>query len=461
MSSITSLCVNALAKGIRSRQLKCVQIAQDYIANIESQKNLNAIIYFNKSQVLDEAHKLDKEADYGLFRGPLHGVPLVIKDNIHLKGIPNTAGSPALKNFVPQKDAPTAEKLRKAGALFIAKANMHELAFGVSTKNEAFGWARIPSNPDYSAGGSSGGTGSAIAASMAPAGLGSDTGGSVRIPSSVNGISGLRPTLGRYNDEFSVTPICHIRDTVGPMGRTVEDLIALDQVITSQPFDEKRLTSLKGVRLGVAPNYFSYDLHPDVAELFEDAKKTLSGLGAQLVEVDCESISKLNKECGFVMLYYGAKIDVPEYLRQNNINLTLEQLTGQIASPDVKKIYTEDILNCKISEADYKRAVNTTRVQLIQAYSSIFLKNNLNALVFPTLKCLPLCLREGKVDQFDVLEKTIANTDPGSNAGIPGLSIPMGRARTEKLPVGLEFDGLADDDQLLLAIGKLAQAHIH
>ena len=389
-------------------------------------------------------------------------MPLVIKDNIHLKGLPNTAGSPALKNFVPKQDAPTAEKLRKAGALFIAKANMHELAFGISTKNEAFGWARIPSNPDYSAGGSSGGTGSAIAASMAPAGLGSDTGGSVRIPSSVNGISGLRPTLGRYNDGHSVTPICTIRDTVGPMGRSVEDLIALDQVITGQQFDEKsHLTNLKGVRLGVAPNYFSHDLHPDVAELFESAKKTLSSLGAQLVEVDGESISKFNKECGFVMLYYGAKIDVPEYLRQNNINLTLQQLVDKIASPDVKKIYTEDILNCKITEAEYKRAVNVSRVQLIQAYSNVFLKNNLKALVFPTLKCLPICLREGKVDQFDILEKTIANTDPGSNAGIPGLSIPMGRARTEKLPVGLEFDGLANDDQLLLAIGKLAQAHIH
>jgi Asp-tRNA(Asn)/Glu-tRNA(Gln) amidotransferase A subunit family amidase len=143
--------------------------------------------------------------------------------------MPNTAGTVALKEFIPDRDATSVSRLRNAGGLIISKTNLHEFAFGVTSDNKGFGRVGNAHDSNYSAGGSSGGTGAAVGAHIAPTGLGSDTGGSVRIPASVNDIVGLRPTLGRYPND-AVTPVCHSRDTIGPMAHTVEDLIILDEI---------------------------------------------------------------------------------------------------------------------------------------------------------------------------------------------------------------------------------------
>ena len=246
---LTELSASEAAARIRAGTLKSEDLVRALIDVIERKRDLNAFITFDRDRAIASAHKADTLAARKSFAGPLHGVPIVVKDNIHVAGLPNSAGTPALRDFVPTRNAPVAEKLIRAGAIVLGKTNMHELAFGVTSNNAAFGPARNAYDPSRIAGGSSGGTANAIAARMAAAGLGSDTGGSVRIPAALNGIAGLRPTLGRYSQE-GITPIAHTRDTAGPMAREVVDLVLLDTIITGAR-DRVAALPLKGLRLGV------------------------------------------------------------------------------------------------------------------------------------------------------------------------------------------------------------------
>src|SRR5919197_358514 len=257
-SDLTELGVADAAALIRAKQITSVELTQAYLARAEANRDLNAFITLDRAAALEAARRADAEVAAGTAKGVLHGVPLVVKDNVHVAGLPNTAGTPALREFVPKEHAPTAKRLLDAGAVILGKTNMHELAFGISGYNEAFYTAqpigtRNPYDRTRIAGGSSSGTGAAIGARLAPGGLGSDTGGSVRIPAAVTGGAGLRPTVGRYSGE-GITPISHTRDTAGPMAQTVEDVALLDAVITGQSVPAA--ASLAGVRLGVYRGYY-------------------------------------------------------------------------------------------------------------------------------------------------------------------------------------------------------------
>lgn len=232
MNKIEILSLASLAQKIRGGELKCVQVANRFVENIEKHANLNAYITFDKNSVLAEARQFDKRIESGEpIRGRLFGVPLVIKDNIHVKNLPNTVGCVALKRFVPLEDADVVKTLRNEGCLFLGKSNLDEFFIDLVGDNRHFGPIRNPYDSSFSAGGSSGGTACAIASNQAPAGLGSDTGGSIRIPSSVNGVFGLRPTVGRYSNR-GMTPMSPTFDTIGPMTKSVEDLDFLDEIIT-------------------------------------------------------------------------------------------------------------------------------------------------------------------------------------------------------------------------------------
>jgi indoleacetamide hydrolase len=451
---IDSLSLRTIVSKIRTRELKCVQVAEAFIENIEKKSNHNAVIYFNKNDVINEAKKLDKEADAGKFRGRLHGGPIAVKDNIHMKGVPNTAGCPGLKNFIPNKDAPVIEALRKQGPLFIAKTNMHELAFGVTSNNAFYGPCRNAQAFDYSAGGSSGGTGGAIGCKMAPVGLGTDTGGSVRIPSSVNGLFGLRPTIGRYSN-VGVTPLSVTRDTIGPMSYHIDDLIILDEIITGQEYKENSLPkSLKGLRFGISKDFYE-DSHPDVEMAFKNAKKYLKSEGVELVDVDTSQIRKINSEFGLRLVLYETRINLIDYLRDHKVGLSLQELAKTIASPDVKKIFYESVFEegaSSVKEAEYNLMMKKKRPALISAYKDVFNNNKISALLFPTLRCLPVRISE--INEPHTLESFITNTDINSNAGIPGLTIPFSRNKSG-LPIGIEIDGPWNSDHFLLKVGSL------
>ena len=454
---LTELSAVEAAARIRAGTLKSEDLVRALIDVIERKRDLNAFITFDRDRALASARKADALAARKSFAGVLHGVPIVVKDNIHVAGVPSSAGTPALKAFVPTRNAPVAEKLIRAGAIVLGKTNMHELAFGITSNNAAFGPARNAYDPSRIAGGSSGGTGNAIAARMAAAGLGSDTGGSVRIPAALNGISGLRPSLGRYSQE-GITPIAHTRDTAGPMAREVADLVLLDTIITGAR-DKVAPASLRGLRVGVPRAVFWKNLDPETERLATAALDRLRGAGAEVVEVDMPGLAELNGKVSFPVALYEANVDLTRYLKRYRIPLDIKGLAERIASPDVKGLFASAIVpgaKDAIPEKVYRDAL-ATRPALQRLYAETFKTHGIAALVFPTT---PLPAAPVGDDQTTKLNGAdvptfftfIQNTDPGSNAGIPGLTVPIGRTAAG-LPVGLELDGPAGSDRRLLGIG--------
>ena len=459
---LTELSAVEAAARIRAGTLKSEDLVRALIDVIERKRDLNAFITFDRDRALASARKADALAARKSFAGVLHGVPIVVKDNIHVAGVPSSAGTPALKAFVPTRNAPVAEKLIRAGAIVLGKTNMHELAFGITSNNAAFGPARNAYDPSRIAGGSSGGTGNAIAARMAAAGLGSDTGGSVRIPAALNGISGLRPTLGRYSQE-GITPIAHTRDTAGPMAREVADLVLLDTIITGAR-DKVAPASLSGLRVGVPRAVFWKNLDPETERLATAALDRLRGAGAEVVEVDMPGLAELNGKVSFPVALYEANVDLTRYLKRYRIPLDIKGLAERIASPDVKGLFASAIVpgaKDAIPEKVYRDAL-ATRPALQRLYAETFKTHGIAALVFPTtpLPAAPVGDDQTtKLNGADVptFSTFIQNTDPGSNAGIPGLTVPIGRTAAG-LPVGLELDGPAGSDRRLLGIGLALEA---
>jgi len=455
--NLTELSATEAAKRIRAGKLKSEDLVNALADQIENKKDLGAFISYNREAAIKAARAADADAAKGKFKGPLHGVPIVIKDNIHVVGFPNTAGTLALKDFRPKAHAPIVAKLIGAGAIVLGKNNMHELAFGITNNNGAFGAAHNPYDPKRIPGGSSGGTGVAIAARMAAAGLGSDTGGSVRIPSAVNGITGLRPTLKRYSQE-GITPIAHTRDTAGPMARTVEDLVLLDNVITGAK-DKLTAANLKGLRIGVHKAYYFDGVDTETEKLTLAAIDKLKAAGVEIVEVDMPGLKDLDDKVSFPVALFEANADLAKYLKKFGIPLDVAGVAGQIKSPDVKGVFDGMVVpgaQKAIPPEVYKVAL-TTRPKLQKLFTETFAKNRIAAIAFPMtpLPAVPIGDDEKtKLNGQDVptFPTFIRNADPGSNAGIPGITIPIARTQAG-LPIGLGLDGPAGSDRKLLSIG--------
>jgi mandelamide amidase len=459
---ISTLGVADAARLVREKKVTSTQLTEAALDRAQANAALNAFITIDRQAALVAARQADAELAAGKVRGALHGVPLVVKDNVHVKGLPNTAGTPALRGFVPQENAPTVQRLVDAGAVILGKTNMHELAFGISGYNQATFAAqpigvRNPYDHTRFAGGSSSGTAAAIAAGIVPGGLGTDTGGSSRVPAAVTGGAGLRPTIGRY-DNSAITPISHTRDTVGPMARTVADVALLDSVIAGGKVPER--AALKGVKLGVYRAYFYNNLDADTLAVSDAVLQKLRKAGATIVEVDMPELAKLNGAVSFPVALYEAYDDMAAYLAKYRTGQTVESLASMIVSDDVKGTYAGLVLPRKLPGPDglidaapvYQAAMQQGRPALIGYYADTFRKYGIDALIFPTTPhvAIPQGPDASKLENFLLF---IQNTDPGSNAGIPGLSIPAGLGPTTKLPVGMEIDGPRGSDERLLAIG--------
>ena len=456
---LTRLTVAEAARLIREGEVSSERLTRVLLKKIEANRDLAAFITVDAKKALEAARRADAERRRCDPRelGPLHGVPLVVKDNIHVAGLPNTAGTPGLRKFVPDDNAPVTQALLDAGAIILGKANMHELAFGITSNNAAFGAVRTPYDKTRFAGGSSGGTGSAVAARLAPGGLGTDTGGSVRIPAALNGIAGFRPTIHRYS-QVGVTPISSTRDTLGPMARTVSDLILLDSVITRDwrkvsPVDRHR------IRLGMVPEMFQ-NIDVETLELTERALDRLRRAGVEIVTVQMPGLTDLNNQAAFPIALFEANRDISAYLLSYGTGLTLTELAAQIASPDVKGVFDTFVVPGApqaIPESVYNHAVGVIRPQMQQLYADTFKNNRLDALIFPTtpLPASPVVGSDETVELNGVRVPTfqtyIRNTDANAVAGVPGVTLPM--ALTKKgLPVGIEIDGPVNSDRRLLGI---------
>jgi mandelamide amidase len=415
---------------------------------------LNAFIHLDPAAAKAAAAASDKRRRSGK-AGALEGLPLVLKDNIDTAAMPTTGGTPALKKHRPSKDAPVAAKLIAAGAVVLGKTNLHELAYGITNNNGAFGPARNPYDRTRIPGASSGGTGVAVAARMAPAGLGSDTGGSVRIPAALCGIAGLRPTLLRWPQE-GIVPISHTRDTAGPMARSVADLALIDGVVTGAPLSEKP-ASLKGLRIGVPRGLFWDNLHPDTAKIAADTLATLKQAGVELVEADIPDVGALDQAAGFPIALYETVVDLDKYLAGHKTGLDFKTLVAEVASPDVKGILSSLLGEMAVPEPAYREALTVHRPKLQRAYADYFKRERVEAVIFPTTPLPAAKIGEDETTmlngaQVPTFPTFIRNTSPGSVAGIPGLSLAAGLTPAG-LPVGMELDGPEGSDRRLLAIG--------
>jgi Asp-tRNA(Asn)/Glu-tRNA(Gln) amidotransferase A subunit family amidase len=410
-------------------ELSAERYAAALLARCESQRPLNAFITLEPGRVLEAARACDRERRAGAKLGPLFGLPIPVKDSVNTKDYPTTGGTPALRHFRPAADAPVVAALRAAGAVVLGKTNLHELSYGWTSNNLAFGAVRNPYDLKRIPGGSSGGTAAAIAARLAPLGVAEDTEGSIRVPAAYCGIAGFRPSTGRYSTRGCV-PITPLFDQVGPLARTVTDLSLFDSVIAND-WSALEPTTLRGLRLGVVRDYWFTDLDPEVERITAEPVQN-----------------------------HDVRFALAEYLKEYGAKLSLDELIAR-ASPDIREIFRSDVLPGGanvVSEAAYEAARNQHLPVLRRLYQEYFARTQVSAVVFPTTLVPPPLIGEettvtttgGRSLPFEVA--VARNIAPGSTAGLPCLVLPAGLT-SRGLPVGLEFDAPHATDRRLLALG--------
>jgi indoleacetamide hydrolase len=394
--------------------------------------------------------------------GPLAGVPLAVKDNLDTHDLPTTGGTPALRESRPGRDQQAVERLRAAGAAVIGKTNLHELALGITSNNAAYGPVRNPYDPSRSAGGSSGGSAVAVATGVVPIALGTDTGGSVRVPAAHCGLVGWRPTVGRWGTGRTV-PISSTRDTAGLLATSVADVAVVDELVAGRsavPREDRPL------RLGVPRIGFYYDLHPEVAATVSRGLDRLADAGIELVEICVADAHELDAECGFPIVFFEVARELPAYLATlpgPERRLTLADVMAQVASPDVRGAL-ELAAGGSVTEEVYRQNL-AVRERLRTAYAEALRPaggERLDALVYPTTPLPAPPVGDDETTelggrQVPVFLTTIRNTGPGSTAGMPSISLPAGATATG-LPIGVSLESLPGEDGALLAAAGRVEA---
>lgn len=448
----TQLGVHDIRAQLRAGTLTSVALVQALTERAQTYKSLHGYAAFDPDTLLKQAEEADVRIAAGV-ELPLLGVPIALKDNIDSVDYPSSAGTASLIGAVPAADADIVTRLRAAGAIIAGKANMHELAFGVTTDNYAIGEARNPWDTCRIPGGSSGGCGVVVAAGMAPAAIGTDTGGSVRIPSALCGLVGFRPSTGRVPSQ-GIAPISATKDTAGPTARNVADCALLDAVLTGCSPTLKPIP-LHAVRLGIPEDHFWSDLDPGVRLVAEVATEKIRAAGAQLVSVPLPGLSELNAAIGFPIALYEFVRDMRDYLAYAKRGISFGELVAGVQSPDVKDIMASLLRAGAVPQSEYIQAL-MHRKHLQEIYAHAFVNSGVQALLFPTTPIVATKTGEktdvmlnGKLQPL--FPTFIRNTDPGSNAGLPGLTLPIGLS--QGLPVGLGLDGPHGSDRLLLALG--------
>jgi aspartyl-tRNA(Asn)/glutamyl-tRNA(Gln) amidotransferase subunit A len=423
-----------LAGLIAQRTISSTEITQAYLERIDLlDDTLRAFITVDAEGALRAARAADDSNATGL----LHGVPVAIKDNIATAGVRTTGGSRVLSDWVPTADAPVVAYLKRAGAVILGKTNLHEFAYGGTCTNVEFGAVRNPWNTAHVPGGSSGGSGVAVAAGLCAAALGTDTAGSIRLPAAQCGVVGLKPTYGQSSIE-GVLPLAWSLDHVGPLTRTVADAALMYAAQTGTQPPRTLRGGVAGLRLGVPRDFFLDGLQPDVQAAVEGALEVLRGLGAELVEVVWPDVHLSNSITSSIILaeasaYHRAwfRAQPQAYSEETRQNL----LRGE-----------------RLPAADYvqaQRARSVVQRQVADVMSGV------DALVTPTLQITAPRIGQttvevgGKVE--DVNPVFIRLTDPFNVTGQPAISVPCGFG-DDGLPIGLQVAGPPSGEEIVLRI---------
>jgi aspartyl-tRNA(Asn)/glutamyl-tRNA(Gln) amidotransferase subunit A len=454
--------IEEVSRLYRKRKLSPVELTKLMLARIDQlNPKLNAYITVTSELALAQAKKSEAElfAPRGRKgrrdRGPLHGIPISLKDNIYTKDIRTTAGSKILKDFIPLHDAVVWAKLKDAGAILLGKTNLHEFAYGVSTNNPHYGPTRNPWDLACIPGGSSGGSAAAVAAGLCYGSIGTDTGGSIRIPASLCGVVGVKPGVGRVSAE-GVVPLSPRLDFVGPLARTVADVALLLDPIFVRGKSEPRLSSpqklsprpLRKVTLGLPKDFFFDVISDDVYVAFQEAIRRFQKEGATVKGISIPLLSETEEA--------GNHIAWPEATHYH-------QQAGWF--PAHSADYSEDVrarleMGTKVSAITYLQALET-RDKFIQHFHAAMADADVDALALPTTPiAAPLIgeesTRVGK-ENHPTRALLLRLNRPANLAGIPALSIPCG-ITAAGLPVGLQLIGAVTDEPLLLRIAQVAQA---
>jgi aspartyl-tRNA(Asn)/glutamyl-tRNA(Gln) amidotransferase subunit A len=448
--------IEEIGRLFRKRKLSPVELTRIILARIDQlNPKLNAYLTITAELAL----ALAKKAEAELFgsrgrkghrdRGSLHGIPISLKDNIYTAGIRTTAGSKILRDFLPQHDARVVVQLREAGAVILGKTIMHEFAYGVTSNNPHFGPTRNPWDLARIPGGSSGGSAAAVAAGLCYGSIGTDTGGSIRIPAALCGIVGLKPTFGRVS-VADVIPLSPRLDCVGPLARSAADAaLLLDPVFVRgkkelplRSATQSALKSRRKFRLGLPKNFFFDVIADDVYFTFHEAVRAIQKQGARLREVSIPLL-KETEEAG----NHIAWAEATHY----------HQRAGWF--PNHGADYGEDVrtlleIGAKLPATAYLQAIQM-RDSFIEHFHEAMAKSNIDALVVPTTPIPAPLIGEETTAVSGTNHPTRAlllhNNRPANLAGLPAISIPCGLT-SDGLPVGLQLIGSVTDESLLLRV---------
>ena len=438
-----------------------VDLVRQYLERIEAfdrrGPELNAMITVNP-RALEDAAALDRERAERGARGPLHGIPILLKDNYDTFDMPTTGGSAALYGFVPPDDGTQVRRLREAGAVFIGKTNMHELARGITTISSLGGQTKNPYDPERNPGGSSGGTGAAVAASFGAVGMGSDTCGSIRIPAANNNLFGLRVTQG-LSSRDGILPLSHTQDVGGPLARSVVDLaLVLDATVGPDPADPQTAaaeghvppsytaflqpSALSGVRLGLLTTYLATDEpQKEVTDVVLHAVEIMKSAGAETVSVELPGLRELLEDSGVIGMEF--KFDLRDYLQASGS--TPVSGLGEILE---RGLYHEALgprfrsSNEAKEGSEAYRAALAKRDEVRALLLSTMEEQRLEGIVYPTLTVKPSRIGD---------EQYGGTCQVSAHSGLPAFSIPAGFTG-DGLPVGVEILGKPFSETELIAI---------
>ncbi|MBA3596151.1 MAG: amidase [Methylibium sp.] len=434
-------------KALRAGAFTSEELTKAYLRAIaESQPKLNAFITVTADQAVAQARRLDQELRAGKDRGRLHGIPIVHKDLFDTAGVATTVGSEFFKGRTPRNDATVVARMAEAGVVSLGKTNMNEFAAGTSGTNAFFGDVHNPWDLARSAGGSSSGTGAAIAAGLCLGGTGSDTGGSIRVPASWNGITGIRPTFGRVSLS-GVYPRAYSLDCAGPLARSVADVAALLQAMVgydptykdsvrapAEDFSSRLAAGIRGLKIGIIDNYTYRDVDPDVVHAVQAAAQVLERLGATVLQVRIPMLAgPLEYSSLFnILLYEFNQILGVEYRATADKNLFGPIVRGNIARGET------------VSREFYERSLRE-RAQKKRDFREVF--KQVDALITPTMPTVaPVLSASG-----DTYDRGRQFALPFSWVGVPSISVPCGFG-AGGLPIGMQIVGDEMQEALLLRI---------
>jgi mandelamide amidase len=455
-SSLAELSAVAALGAIRAGELKAEDYAAALLDSVARLSKLNAFVTIRPNEVMEAARHADKKRAAGRHLGSLHGLPLPVKDSVNTKGLPTSNGTRALRDVVPRQDAKVLESLFAEGAILMGKTNLHELSWGWTSNNYTFGAVLNPYDLTRTPGGSSGGSAAAVAARLAPLAVAEDTYGSIRVPAAFCGLAGLRPTFGRYPDDGILSLTLAKCDQVGPLARSVEDLILFDSV-AAQDSTPVTAASLRGVRIGVSPAFLSDGLDRESERLTAEAIRKLKDADVEIVVAELpEPLRQASPVVG-ALIRYEALDNFATYLQEERTGVTLDALISQ-AGPNL-----EFLLAMARNPGPREAYLSFLRQQeeIKLAAGEYFRAHRIEALAFPPVMMSAFLqgdspvIRVGDRD-MDQLQAIGRNMGLGSCASLSCLVLPIGLTRSG-LPVALEFDAPSGSDRRLLALGLSLQ----